>query len=130
MVQTIGFTLNVEEKQLLWLYRLRLKLAYANVLQAHPELDEVKFWGRIEGLTKSYYVLVGLTFRKAYQFPHKTFFYAYGLYHHRLSSDFEFKDIPQLLVQHEGNSEKFNAMPFVGDPAKILVNVEGEGGQE
>lgn len=116
MVQTIGFTLNVEEK-------LRLKLAYANVLQAHPELDEVKFWGRIEGLTKSYYVLVGLTFRKAYQFPHKKFFYA-------LSSDFEFKDIPQLLVQHEGNSQKFNAMPFVGDPAKILVNVEGEGGQE
>lgn len=33
-------------------------------------------------------------------------------------------------MQHEGHSEKFNAMPFVGDPAKILVNVEGEGGQE
>ena len=39
----------------------------------------------------------------------------------------EFKELPDLLVQHDGLSEKFNAMPFTGDPNKVLVNVEGEG---
>ena len=39
----------------------------------------------------------------------------------------EFKELPDLLVQHEGQSQKFNAMPFTGDPARILVNFEGEG---
>jgi radial spoke head protein 9 len=81
----------------------------------------------VEGLAKSYYVLLGLTFRKAYEFPHKTFFYAYKNNPLSLSSDFEFKELPDLLLQHEGLSEKFNAMPFLGDPAKVLVNVEGEG---
>jgi hypothetical protein len=33
------------------------------------------------------------------------------------------------LLQHEGLAEKFNAMPFIGDPNKVLVNVEGEGEQ-
>ena len=39
----------------------------------------------------------------------------------------EFKELPDLLVQHDGMSQKINAMPFTGDPSKILVNVEGEG---
>jgi radial spoke head protein 9 len=106
---------------------LRLKLAYAGILSANEQIDDLRFWGRVEGLTKSYYVILGLTFRKSYEFPHKSFFYAYRSKYLRLSSDFEFKELPDLLAQHEGLSEKYNAMPFVGDPAKILVNVEGEG---
>ncbi len=35
-----------------------------------------------------------------------------------------------MQLQHQGVAEKYNAMPFVGDPAKILVNVEGEEQQE
>jgi hypothetical protein len=62
-------------------FRLRLKLAQANVLAAHEDIDELKFWGRVEGLTKAYYILLGLAFRKAYEFPHKTFFYAYSSPH-------------------------------------------------
>jgi radial spoke head protein 9 len=48
----------------------------------------------------------------------------------RLSGDLDFKELPELMVQHEGLSEKFNEMPFTGDPAKVLVNVEGEGDGE
>jgi hypothetical protein len=40
-----------------------------------------------------------------------------------LSGDLDFKELPDLLLQHEGLSEKFNAMPFVGDFNKILVNL-------
>jgi len=46
--------------------RLRIKLANANLLSANLNIDELKFWGRIEGLTKSYYIIVGLTYRKIY----------------------------------------------------------------
>lgn len=113
MMQTVGFTLNVEE-------RMRLKGAAAQLMDKQSDLDEVKFWGRIEGLTKSYYIVVGLKFCKSYEFPHKIFYYS-------LSGDLDFKEIPELLVQHQGNSENYNAMPFTGDPNKILVNVEGEG---
>lgn len=51
------------------------------LLEAYPNLDQVKFWGRIDGLTKSYYVMLGLTFTKSYEFPHKTFFYSYPTHH-------------------------------------------------
>jgi len=41
----------------------------------------------------------------------------------RSSPDLEFKEVPELLLQHEALNEKFNAMPFIGDPAKVLVNL-------
>ena len=38
------------------------------------------------------------------------------------SQDFEFKEMPDLLVQHEGMCEKFNGY-FSGDANKVLVNL-------
>lgn len=74
LLQTVGFTLSVEE-------RFRLRLAHLNLLAAHPDIDQLKFWGRIDGTAKSYYLALGLRFRKSYEFPHKYFFWAYPLPH-------------------------------------------------
>ena len=38
------------------------------------------------------------------------------------SQDFEFKELPDLLVQHEELCEKINGF-FSGDPNKIIVNL-------
>ena len=47
------------------------------------------------------------------------------------TNDFEFKELPELLLQHEGLAEKNNIL-FSGDPNKVIVNLEGdaEGGEE
>ena len=47
MLQTVGFTLNVEERYLSVYFRLRIKGAAAQLLHQQADLDEVKFWGRI-----------------------------------------------------------------------------------
>jgi hypothetical protein len=48
-----------------------LKLAESN-----PDIDEFKFWGRIETTGKPYYIIVGLQYSGKYEFPHKKFFWA------------------------------------------------------
>ena len=55
---------------------MKLKLAHLKLMEANPDLDEVKFWGKIEAITKNYYIVLGLQFRGKYEFPHKYFFWA------------------------------------------------------
>ena len=56
-------------------HRMKLKLAHIRLMNDHESLDEVKFWGKIEGLT-NYYVMVGLKYQHSYEFPHKYFYWA------------------------------------------------------
>jgi radial spoke head protein 9 len=51
-------------------------MARAAIMKDNGKLDDVKFWGKIEGLTNTYYILVGLQFNESYEFPHKTFYWA------------------------------------------------------
>jgi len=46
------------------------------------------FWGRIEGVSKDYYIALGLNFRENFEFPKKTFFWS--------SNDFNFSDLPEI----------------------------------
>jgi hypothetical protein len=55
--------------------RIRLELALLP-LTALKGVEEVLFWGKIEGVARSYYLAVALTFRGKYGFPHKRFFWA------------------------------------------------------
>jgi hypothetical protein len=38
--------------------------------------------------------------------------------------------LPDLLIQHDALCSNFNNQLFSGDQNKILVNVEGDGGEE
>ncbi len=80
-------------------------------------------------MTNTYYILVALKFNQSYEFPHKRFFYAYFCIHFRVN-DFQFKELPDLLIQHDALCSNFNNQLFSGDQNKILVNVEGDGGEE
>lgn len=66
-------------------------MARTTILNSNPEEDEVKFWGKIEGITNTYYVLVSLKFNGSYEFPHKRFFYAYLIFVIFRLNDFNFK---------------------------------------
>jgi len=48
------------------------------------DFEELMFWGRVSGLRADYYVAVGVTYAKQYEFPTKTFFFA-------CSGDFVFR---------------------------------------
>lgn len=55
---------------------MKLKLAHIKLMNEHQDLDEIKFWGKVEGLTKSYYIMLGLKYQHSYEFPHKYFYWA------------------------------------------------------
>lgn len=61
-----------------------------------------------------------------FEFPVKTFYWA-------LSTDFDFKEMPSLTTQHNEVINADNSY-FVGEPAKMLVQVnkpgDGEGEEE
>ena len=45
-------------------------------MEKYPALDEIKFWGKIDGITKSYYIMQGLEYRGSYEFPRKYYYWA------------------------------------------------------
>lgn len=65
-----------------------------NTLQASKEIEELVFWGKIEGIKQDYFIAMGLTFRNMYEFPVKTFFWALG-------GEFIFREMPDLTEQHD-----------------------------
>ena len=50
-------------------------MARATLLNNNPDQDDVRLWGKIEGVANTYYILVSLKFNQSYEFPHKRFFY-------------------------------------------------------
>ena len=65
-----GATLNIEELT-------HLQLSVAN-LNANEKFDEVYFWGRIRGVDKDYYIVMGVRFKERVNFPERCFFWCYN----------------------------------------------------
>lgn len=82
------------------------------------EFEELMFWGRISGLRADYYIAVGVTYSKQYEFPTKTFYFA-------SSSDFVFRKFRDMNTQHKDEYDKI-LTPFIGDSAHIYIKEENE----
>ena len=66
-VNRIGQTLSAEERISLDLSVLKLSEEY--------HYESFNFWGRIEGMSKNYYILQGVNFKGATNFPLKKYFW-------------------------------------------------------
>lgn len=66
-VNRIGQTLSAEERISLDLSVLKLSEEY--------QYESFNFWGRIEGMSKNYYILQGVNFKGATNFPLKKYFW-------------------------------------------------------
>ena len=82
------------------------------------DFEELMFWGRISGLRADFYIAVGVTYSKQYEFPTKTFYFA-------SSNDFVFKQFREINTLHK---DKYDGLvgPFTGDSAHVYVKVENE----
>ncbi len=112
-----GFCLNVEEK-----FQLEMGLKMLLDNSTKDDFEELLFWGRIQGLTKDYYIATGLTYSGKYEFPKKRFFYA-------TSNNFEFHPFPEINSQHGDHYNKLTGF-FKGDPELIIHKVVDETQEE
>ena len=102
--------------------RLRLNLGLQQLLNecSDTEFEELQFWGRVSGINGDYYIAMGVTFTKQYEFPTKCFFFA-------SSSDFVFRKFRDMNTQHKDSYDKDEFTgPFTGDYAHILLKIENE----
>jgi radial spoke head protein 9 len=58
------------------------------------EIEELLFWGKVNGLNRDYYIAMGITYSDKWEFPDKTFYWA-------SSNDFKFAPFPKLNEQHK-----------------------------
>ena len=68
----IGQTLSPQE-------RISLEANVLKLSQEYPN-EVYNFWGRIEGVTKNYYIVQGLTLKGATNFPSKKYFWRYPIH--------------------------------------------------
>ena len=100
--------------------RLRLNLGLQQLLNdAKPEdFEELLFWGRVSGVSKDYYIAMGVTYTSQYEFPTKTFFFA-------TSGDMVFKQFREINTQHKDEYDKI-VTQFKGDPTHVYIKVDEE----
>lgn len=72
-VNRIGQTLSTDERISLELNVLKLSEEY------HYEI--FNFWGRVEGVSKNYYIVQGVNFKGATKFPAKKYFWRYCVFY-------------------------------------------------
>jgi radial spoke head protein 9 len=82
------------------------------------DFEELLFWGRVSGTTRDYYIAMGVTYSKQYEFPTKSYYFA-------SSADMVFKKFRDLNTQHEGEYDGLTG-PFIGNAAHIHKSVEPE----
>ena len=82
------------------------------------DFEELLFWGRISGLRADFYIAMGVTYSKQYEFPTKTFYFA-------SSNDFIFRQFRDINTLHK---DKYDGLlgPFQGDSAHIYIKEEKE----
>ena len=85
-------------------------------LQETTNHNEILFWGRINGISQDYYIVLGLDYKGHFNFPLKKFYYA-------TAPTYVFSPMPQPNEQYKKNVDECDAM-FFGDPEKILVEVK------
>jgi len=81
-----GVSLNLDEK-------MQLEMAL-HQLHAEEKCNELLFWGKVTGIKAGYYIAMGLTYEGQFEFPNKKFYYC-------VSSDYTFKEMPDLNDQHK-----------------------------
>ena len=94
-----------------------------NQLRASQKVDEVMFWGKVNGINNDYYIALAVTYADKYEFPEKQFFYT-------LSNvpDLQFKELPahsKDFPEQDKFCDNCNAY-FFGEPAKRLDKKEGD----
>jgi len=67
-VNKLGLTLNMEEK-------LKIEINIKEITEKF-QFDQVLFWGKIKGIEKDYYIIMGLQIRGNHNFPNKVYFWA------------------------------------------------------
>ena len=65
-----GSTLNIEE-----LTELQLAVG---LLNENEKFDSIYLWGRIRGVAKDYYIIMGIRFKERVDFPEKQFYWCYN----------------------------------------------------
>lgn len=106
----MGATLSLEE-------RMKLELAMVKTTETFNDkekYDQILFWGKIEGLTKDYYIAVALKFKDQFEFPMKKFYWS--------SNNFIFKELPEIDPEYKDKVDEFRQY-FTGNFDKVLVNV-------
>ena len=91
-------------------YRMQLEMAL-HQLHTEERFNELLFWGKVTGkslmfdnlhifssiwigIKADYYIAMGLTYEGQFEFPNKKFYYY-------VSSDYTFKEMPDLNDQHK-----------------------------
>jgi len=113
-INKLGETLSVEEKN-------NLSIGLMRILKGE-KIDDLQFWGRIRGVTKDYYIALGLQYLNQYEFPAKRFYWA-------TSNNFAFSPLPPVIEEFADVAEGFSNM-FTGNPENVLFKTkEGEDGE-
>ena len=102
-LSSVGLTLSIDE-------RVNLELAILKLYE-QEDFDEVKFWGKITGVTKDYYVAIAVNFEGHQGFPHKRMFWCN-------EQTWLFAELPQSA--HAEFSETINSI-FSGEHDRILI---------
>ena len=99
---------------------MRLNLALQNLLNSSGDGDfeELLFWGRITGTRGDYYIAMGVTYKRQYEFPTKTFYFA-------SSTDFVFKKFRDVNTYHKDKYDGLNGA-FTGDSTLVHIKVDPE----
>lgn len=116
-MEEIGHTLDAPERYILLDFRMSLEMGLLKLTDL-ANSDQLLFWGKVLTTGNPYYIAVGIDFKDQYSFPHKKFFYS--------GPNFEFQEFPALDVFNKDQVDNFVSLPYTGDPAHILINVQGE----
>ena len=86
------------------------------------DFEELLFWGRVSGISKDYYIAMGVTYAKQYEFPTKTFYFA-------SSQDMVFREFREINKLHEDKYDTIKT-PFLGDSNHIYIKETDEDKKE
>jgi len=105
-----GHSLTLEE-------RMQVELSLLELVQKE-DFEELLYWGKIRGLSRDYFVAMGLKYRGQYEFPLKRFFWCNSV-------TWAFSELPSVNPNDSDKADKFNSF-FTGDHTKVLVEAPAE----
>lgn len=101
----IAYTISLEE-------RMNLELALLKLYE-HEDFEEVRFWGKVRGVSKDYYLAITIDYQGHYEFANKRFFWCNA-------STWSYSELPAINANDRENAEQFNGF-FTGEADKVLV---------
>jgi len=114
-----------EELKCLWLTgnsltleeRLQVELSLLELTQKE-DFEDLLFWGKIKGVSRDYFLSLGLKYRGQYEFPLKRFFWCNSV-------SWSFAELPSVNPNDSAKADQFNSF-FTGDHGKVLVEAPAE----